>query len=362
MPYSLRLRQVYAELYEVQIIENKETVWLHPLLALELSEQTSYYKACLYSALQDSLKRNQNQYYITQISDFGAQAKMLPELELALFRYKGCQVSLIDTPGLLALDVRHPQSYWQYLIDLKTLEVSMRKDLLLYWGMAVNGIINKRSSPPHQQDLLSAAEIERTDFNRPQQRLIPETRNITFDPKITLDKGRRVGVIEFTEDGNDYYVETTVRFARSMASLRQLVQQTLLADDADIRSKLRQMGYNSPLLPQYDSQMETDNIGSMQIGEHKIYYRLSDGFVDANSICRISNKDLRNWLKTDSTWDLFAARAKELDIEFNSSKKTNSYSKRVSAAFPSLIERKRGSSLNGGGSWIDNELAIQLLI
>ena len=153
-----------------------------------------------------------------------------------------------------------------------------------------------------------------------------------------------------------------MRFARSMAALRQLVQQTLLIDDTDIRSKLLQMGYNSPLLPQYSSQMETDNIGSMQIGEHKIYYRLTDGFVDANSICRINNKVLTNWLKTDSTWDLFTARARNLGIEFNCSKKNNSVTTRISAAFPSLIERKRGSSLNGGGSWIDNELATQLLI
>ena len=245
--------------------------------------------------------------------------------------------------------------------------------------MAVNGIIDKNSAPPHQQELLSPAEIERTDFNRPQKRLIPETINITFDPKITLDKGRRVGIIEFTEDSNSYYVETTVRFARSMAALRQLVQQTLLAErtherpvpagrrsDAshrtDIRSKLRQMGYNSPLLPQYDSKMETDNISSMLIGEHKIYYRLSNGFVDANSICRIGNKDLRDWLKKDSTWDLFTARAKELNIEFNSAKMPKSINTRVQASYPSPIERKRGSSLRGGCSWIDNELAIKLLI
>ena len=133
-------------------------------------------------------------------------------------------------------------------------------------------------------------------------------------------------------------------------------------DDTEIRSKLLQMGYSSPLLPQYDSQMETDNIGSMLIGEHKIYYRLSDGFIDANSICRIKKKDLTSWLRTDSTWDLFVARAKELGMEFNSVNLQKSTAIRVSVAFPSLIKRKRGSSLRGGCSWIDNELAIQLLI
>ena len=37
-------------------------------------------------------------------------------------------------------------------------------------------------------------------------------------------------------------------------------------------------------------------------------------------------------------------------------------STRIADAFPTLIESKRGSSTNGGGTWIDQDLGIQLLI
>ena len=57
-----------------------------------------------------------------------------------------------------------------------------------------------------------------------------------------------------------------------------------------------------------------------------------------------------------------AAKAKELNTEFKCADLHKSVNTRIAKTFPTLIERRRGNSQKGDGTWNENELAIQLFI
>ena len=63
------------------------------------------------------------------------------------------------------------------------------------------------------------------------------------------------------------------------------------------------------------------HVGVMTYKDIDIYYRLSDDFVNANAICKLEDKLLSNWLRTDHAWKLFVARANQMGIDFDRSKK-----------------------------------------
>ena len=75
-------------------------------------------------------------------------------------------------------------------------------------------------------------------------------------------------------------------------------------------------------------------------------------------MCRAYHKVLGDWIRTDDTWQLFIARAEELEISWNlidSSIKT-----RVASSFPTLIERKSGQPERESGTWMDHKLVVHL--
>ena len=114
--YSERLRKVYGCLYDVQIIEGKQTVWLHPKVALALNGDRD-----LFTVVFDAIERKKRKEpcYITHISDWNCKASPKNSATLTGLRYPGCQVQLYDGERLM-LKVKHPNSYWQYAISLKT--------------------------------------------------------------------------------------------------------------------------------------------------------------------------------------------------------------------------------------------------
>jgi hypothetical protein len=88
--------------------------------------------------------------------------------------------------------------------------------------------------------------------------------------------------------------------------------------------------------------------------------KIDDGFTNGTSMSVAHGKDISDWLALDSTLRLVAALAKRLGIKPNSGISPNSVKTRVSATYPSLVQVKRGSPENGGGTWIHPKLAVHL--
>lgn len=94
------------------------------------------------------------------------------------------------------------------------------------------------------------------------------------------------------------------------------------------------------------------------VNDVKIEQRVKDGFVNATAMCLAHNKEISHWLILDSTSGLVNALAKRLNI--NPKITSDSVKLRLSDLYPELIIVKRGSPVNGGGTWIHYKLAIQL--
>ncbi len=93
--------------------------------------------------------------------------------------------------------------------------------------------------------------------------------------------------------------------------------------------------------------------------------RVTDGFINGTMMCVAHGKDMSDWLKTDGTWDLVTALAKDLEIgsaQSKNHKSGNSVFTRVTATYPDLVTSKRGSPDTGGGVWLhpDRDRVVEL--
>ncbi len=92
----------------------------------------------------------------------------------------------------------------------------------------------------------------------------------------------------------------------------------------------------------------------------KVEQRNTDGFINGTAMCVAHGKDIYDWLRQDSVFDLVAALARRLGLEPKTGKNRDSGATRVSAIYPTLIVVKRGSPDNGGGTWIHPKLAVHV--
>ncbi|MCC5670099.1 KilA-N domain-containing protein [Nostoc sp. CHAB 5784] len=88
--------------------------------------------------------------------------------------------------------------------------------------------------------------------------------------------------------------------------------------------------------------------------------RVSDGFINGTAMCVAHGKNIADWLRQDSAFDLVAALADRLGILPNYGKSHNFGKTRVSEVYPNLVIVKRGSPELGGGTWIHHKLAVHL--
>ncbi|MBW4512908.1 MAG: KilA-N domain-containing protein [Scytonematopsis contorta HA4267-MV1] len=96
----------------------------------------------------------------------------------------------------------------------------------------------------------------------------------------------------------------------------------------------------------------------LQVGQ-----RHEDGYINATAMCAAYARDVSDWLKTDSAFDLVIALATKLQVKpipIKNLKSGNSVFTRISATYPTLVVVKRGSPKNGGGTWIHYKLAVPL--
>lgn len=102
-----------------------------------------------------------------------------------------------------------------------------------------------------------------------------------------------------------------------------------------------------------------------QVNGVKVDQRSTDGFINVTAMCAAHGKEVSDWLRLESTFQLFCALASFLGIKTNMAFCRDSGTARLSATkygqiFSSLIFVKRGSPENGGGIWLHYNLAIQL--
>lgn len=130
-------------------------------------------------------------------------------------------------------------------------------------------------------------------------------------------------------------------------------------DINSIRHELNLLGYKSPYYQEI-AQLSHSNSTIWTVNGVEINQRSLDGFIDATAMAKAYGKNLSHWIRLDSTWDLFVAKAKQLDLKFNCPHLGNSEYTRVTEFFSSLIERKQGAPECGGGTWLDPKLSIHL--
>jgi hypothetical protein len=101
------------------------------------------------------------------------------------------------------------------------------------------------------------------------------------------------------------------------------------------------------------------------VNDVKIEQRVKDGFVNATAMCIAHAKEVKFWLRTLDTFELFVALYQDLGYVLKGENNHLSYSLNLSATkyaelFPELLVVKKGSPEFGGGTWIHPDLAIQL--
>lgn len=103
----------------------------------------------------------------------------------------------------------------------------------------------------------------------------------------------------------------------------------------------------------------------------KVEQRRNDGFINGTAMCVAHGKNISDWLKTEETFELVTGLAIDLGMVsetegeenialINSDLSPNSAKTRVAAFYPTLVQVRRGSPENGGGTWVHPDLAVQL--
>ena len=98
--------------------------------------------------------------------------------------------------------------------------------------------------------------------------------------------------------------------------------------------------------------MTNTNIVSHTFNDTLVEQRTSDGFINATASAAANGKQVRDWLKTEPTYDLLLALNEESGIETEEDYKLNSSVSRLSAFFPNFLAVKQGSPEFGGGTRI----------
>lgn len=89
--------------------------------------------------------------------------------------------------------------------------------------------------------------------------------------------------------------------------------------------------------------------------------KVRDGFINGTAMAVAHNKNIADWFRNQETIELLIALAYDLGLPVpNYGIFHNSSITALSATFPELINVKRGSPENGGGTWLHPDLAIQL--
>lgn len=113
------------------------------------------------------------------------------------------------------------------------------------------------------------------------------------------------------------------------------------------------------------SVMKKDPIVVYDVNGIAVEQKILNGFINGTTMCVAYSKDVSHWLENKETLELFIALAIDLSVFSNPHFSEDSYAasfpvSRYPKVFPDLINVKRGSPENGGGTWIHPDLAIPL--
>ena len=98
-----------------------------------------------------------------------------------------------------------------------------------------------------------------------------------------------------------------------------------------------------------------------QVGEiYQVEQRDTDGFINGTAMCVAHERKITEWVRNQGTLELIASLAEDLGLEIMYENSHTSNIASVSDAYPDLVVFKMGSPANGGGVWLQPDLAIQL--
>ena len=86
----------------------------------------------------------------------------------------------------------------------------------------------------------------------------------------------------------------------------------------------------------------------------------ASGFINGTAMCVANDREIREWFSNQSTVELLEVLSEYLNLEVKGGISPNSTISRVSEIYPDLVVSRRGSPINGGGTWIHPDLAIPL--
>ena len=350
----------YRKLFWVVEAGKQTKIYVHPdVMQIFMSDNALRLK----DVIRDWQRRTENAPYLHYITTLRPETFGLGQLCPSVGR-----TSLHDLAGSFLLQVTDLSYQWQLILQLDN------KFNQQYWFIHPEMLEN---------DVLQGWTPENYTSDRQLTYLRFQRGSHPFDDFLEkLDKIRILGIkkrdrklneLQYQyEYGTSEEIKTIELGEEITETIEHLIEATSrLIDSKNVKQSLESLGYQRPqqkIVPNKkphcpsNNQLSTqaDKFKVIMLGDVKVRQRIKDGFICANDMCRPFSADLYDWLKTERTWDDFASVAKELKLKFNSDLNRSSITTRVVEAFPTLIERKKGNSFNGGGTWIQHHMAVKM--
>ena len=350
----------YRELFWVVETNKQTTIFVHPDVIQIFGSSAPR----LQDVIKDWQRRTlnaDNHHYITALEP---QKYGLGQLCSPIGHTSLHDISQESRRGEFFLKITNYRSNWQFIINLNDQfwyvhsEMLKNKETLQGWTPE-NYTSERELKYSHADEELSLRdsfleELIPIEIHKLEKR---ETKlNLLHYHYWSLNQPRTIEISEEITKVIEHVLEITSK----------------LIDNQNVEQSLENLGYRRPQQKIIDCQksnapdnkelvIQQDEFRIIQLGDIEVRQRIKDEFICANDMCRpFPHADLWDWLKLDRTWNDFASIARQLGIEFNSDLNRSSTTTRVVEAFPALIERKKGNSYNGGGTWLEHHAALKL--
>ena len=345
---SKSIFEQYRQLFRViQIEDLKIKIFFVDPRVLKIYSQTrqSILVQFKIDAIQDWQCRHQKEKLLW-LTTF-AKSHLDPN-DINLLAPAKCYCTLYETKNEQYVKVTNETCNFQFIVDLsKPNTIYLRPELLNKYGWGQSQF----SQTFIKNAFSSDREMGKTDLTK---RLLHQTIAIQI---LSFDNNS----MKFGWQNQMYTLKKSCSLAKAIKEIVGVQQQYI--DPQYPLASLVSLGYKSQIhqnavkIKEYSG--NNDHYKIFQINDQiKIKQRKSDCFVSATASCRDFGKNVEEWLKLPSTWNLF----EQFDQKsVPPSKFSKPIVKKYLECFPEWIEQKQGHPQYSGGTWIDGRLLPSLL-
>jgi hypothetical protein len=328
----------YRELFKVIEIKGTKILFIHPEVRQLYSNNLEYTKI-----IQNHQQLQKEQCCLTYVESapYSTFRK-----DLKAIASPACHTQIWQTHKDIGLKITEQKYFWQFTLDLISGKVYIMPEFLGLYGW-------KKASNlryPTKEDIMSNFELETDSVETIMYK------GIALDV-LNINQLERNDDCEllFNFENEKHRVMLPTSFGLTLKHTLNIYQE--LIDSDNPLEKVCELGYVNPFK---NNIIALDpNIRTIQIGNISVRQRMSDGFINANDMAQPFSLNVKDWLRLDSTWNLFTAMERKKTVNVTWAKKPKQTNTRIANAFPTLIERKQGNKYEGG-TWIEPHLAINL--